>query len=88
MPISFCAQCVATDHFAQDGRGPGLRRWLLDSDLLLPGSEAGFAPLRGSPVGAQHAPRAARRRLVGARRLVVFHDLQVIQVHTTQRRTP
>ena len=41
------------DAFGPGGRGPELRRWLVDSDLLFDDSEAGFAPLTGSIDGAQ-----------------------------------
>ncbi|GAB4204509.1 MAG: hypothetical protein OHK0022_29760 [Roseiflexaceae bacterium] len=78
--MSFRAEDVQSSHFAHDGRGPSLGRWLRDSDLCLPNSEAGFAPFTGSIVGAQYRlPPVAYGQLGGAA-WVVFHGLQVIQI--------
>ena len=57
------------DAFGPGGRGPELRRWLHDSDLLFPDSHHGFAPPDGSMRGAQVDDG-----------WVVFHGLQVIQI--------
>ena len=52
------------------GRGPGLKRWLYDSDLLFADSNEGFASLPGDIEGA----------LVEGDAWVIFHGLQVFQV--------
>lgn len=57
------------DAFQPGGRGPGLQRWLVDSDLSFGNSEAGFAPPNGSIEGVQ---------VPGG--WVVFHGLQAIQI--------
>ena len=51
-------------------RGPGLKRWLYDSDLLFADSNAGFGPLVGSIAGA----------LVEGDAWVIFYGQQVIQI--------
>ena len=68
---------VSTQYFDFDGRGCELVRWIRDSELHLSESQAGFAPLDGSIVGAQYlfgTDEAANESWV------IFHGLQVIQI--------
>jgi hypothetical protein len=68
---------IQTPHFSFDGRGPILRRWIHDRDLLLPDSSEGFAAQPGQACGAVHDTYADGP---GGRHFVVFHGLQVLQV--------
>lgn len=67
---------IPTPHFSFNGRGPTLRRFILDEDLLLPGSNAGFAELSGKPCGAVYDTYAKGPQ---GTHFVIFHGLQVFQ---------
>ena len=65
---------VDTPYFWHDGRGPMLVRWIKDDELLLPGSQAGRAPLAGSIEGVQYDADGPEGNWV------IFHGMQVIQI--------
>ena len=60
---------ISTPYFDYDGRGPILTRWIHDRECVIPGSDAGRAPLPGHIVGAEHSEG-----------WVIFQRLQVIQI--------
>jgi tetratricopeptide (TPR) repeat protein len=71
------AKTIQEQSFVGTGRGPVLSRWIHEAELYLPNSEAGFAPSKGSIVGADYEES-----------WVIFHRLQVMQsvpheVHTS-----
>ena len=60
---------VTTTYFGYDGRGPTLRRWIHDRDLVLPGSDGGRGQLPGRIKGAEYDSS-----------WVVFRGMQVTQI--------
>src|SRR5437899_183939 len=59
---------TTTQHFAYDGRGPELTRWIHDRERVVPGSDKGRAGLPGHITGAEHCAG-----------WVIFQGLQVLQ---------
>lgn len=68
---------VSTQYFDFNGRGCELVRWIHDAELNLPESQAGFAPLAGSIVGAQYLFETEE---TANESWIIFHRLQVIQI--------
>jgi tetratricopeptide (TPR) repeat protein len=70
-------ESVLTPYFYFDGRGCSLARWIYDTELLLPDSQSGFAPLDGSIEGAQYFSQTDDGENES---WIIFHGLQVIQI--------